>query len=417
MNAPRAHILLVGDEILAGEIADANGPFFAEALTAEGYRVTYVGIFPDESDAIAEAVRRALSEADLTVICGGLGPTSDDLTTEAVAKALGRDLVLDEAQWQRIRQIFVALRGSEPPPGNEKQATIPRDAQPLANAHGTAIGYLAEANGRRIAVFPGPPKENRPMFREQLLPKLAGAWATSSGTVTRVFRIFGLAESVVAHRLAELEAEVQHVKVAYQFHFPEILVKLRFERAWAKQAETAAGMLHEALGHHVYAEGNETLPTILGRELAARGETIACAESCTGGMAAMLLTDTPGSSAWFDRGVVTYTNAAKRELLRVPKDLLQAHGAVSEPVAMAMLEGLFERSSATYGFAITGVAGPGGGSGDKPVGTVCIAWGSRQSLEVSTQQFRWDRHYNRVISAWTAMWRVFELVRDYAARA
>jgi nicotinamide-nucleotide amidase len=402
-----ASILLIGDELLAGEVQDQNGFFFAEELAKEGFRTQEIRVLPDEVEAILVAVRALLSRSALLVICGGLGPTSDDLTTEAVAKALGRRLRLDEAQWERIRNLFRTFRGEDPPPGNEKQALIPEGAEVLNNSLGTAPGYVTEEGSCVVAVFPGPPRENRPMLRSELLPWLERRFSARDRWETRVFRVFGLAESEVGHRLRNVEREYPGVRVGYQFSFPEILVKLRGSSDEKDLLDRASQALTCALGSSVYARGEERLPTVLGRRLAEAGLKIVTAESCTGGLAGKLLTDTPGSSAWMEAGFVAYSNEAKERLLGVPGDLIRAHGAVSEPVALAMLSGALERCSAHVGLSITGIAGPEGGTAEKPVGTVCIAWGMRGRLTAHTYRFAWDREYNRLASAWAAMHRLY----------
>ncbi len=411
MAEPSAAIFLVGDELLAGEIQDRNGPFLGAELARNGFRVRQMAILPDDAEVIRDAVAAAIRHHDLVITCGGLGPTSDDLTAQSVAEAAGTTLEIDDDQWQRIRQMFQALRGVEPPPGNEKQAMRPPGSYRLGNANGTALGFAVVADQAIVAVLPGPPKENQPMFADELLPVLDERFGDRPQLRTRVFRVFGLAESAVGHRLQELEDALDRVKVAYQFHFPEILVKLRYPADAGDQADAAARELLDLLHPHVYGEGDRELPEVLGQTLLTLGQKVVTAESCTAGLVGKLLTDVGGSSAWYERGFITYTNQSKRELLRVPSEMLKAGGAVSEAVARAMLEGALERSAADVGLAITGIAGPGGGSPDKPVGTVCIAWGDRQRLDASTYQFHWDRTYNRLISAWTALNNVYRHVR------
>ncbi len=367
-----------------------------------------IHLLSDDVERIAIAVKEALSECRLVVVCGGLGPTSDDRTTEAVGKALGRGLVLDPGQWERIRQIFSLLRGEEPPPGNEKQAMLPEGAEVLLNEMGTAMGYVARKGDGAVAVLPGPPKENQPMFEKQFLPWLDRNMPDRSPLSTRVFRVFGLPESEVGHRLRGLESTYGDVRVSYRFLFPEILVKLRCDGASEGRLKKASADLESLLEPHIYNRGEERLPAVLGRALERRGLRIVTAESCTGGLVTKLLTDTPDSSAWMDRGYVAYSNASKEDLLGVPKTILEKHGAVSEPVARAMLEGALERSDAEVGLAITGVAGPGGGTVWNPVGTVWIAWGDRRRLCAQSHQFYWDREYNRLLSAWAAMHQVFQ---------
>jgi len=398
-----AAVLLVGDELLAGDVVDANGPFLAERLTEHGYRVEEIGILPDETRRIEAAVRQAVFRCRLVVVCGGLGPTSDDRTTEAVAQAVGRKRVLDAGQWERLRQIFLVLRGAEPPPGNEKQAMFPEGADVLPNEMGTAPGYGLKTGDRLLAVLPGPPRENRPMVDKALLPWLERSLPGRDRLAVQTFRVFGLAESEVGDRLRPLEASYGDLVFGYRFSFPEILVKVRGEADRSRRLEEAGAEVRRVLDPHVYGTGERKLPAVLGAELLRRGLRVVAAESCTGGLVAKLLTDTEGSSAWMDRAFVTYSNASKSQLLGVPDALLEAHGAVSEPAARAMLQGALERSQADLGVAVTGIAGPTGGSAEKPVGTVWTAWGDRGEIHSAVHAFHWDRDYNRLISAWAAL--------------
>jgi nicotinamide-nucleotide amidase len=406
-----AEILLIGDEILAGEVRDRNGPAMRDVLAAEGIRTVGIAMLPDERAAIAGAVARGLAAGRLVCVLGGLGPTADDLTAEAIAGVVDRPLVRDEAQWLRVQQIFAAMNRT-PPPGNDKQVHIPAGADVLANEAGTAPGWALALDSGLVAVFPGPPRENGPMMTGPFVAWLAAHLPDRTRWQTRVFRTFGLPESEVGHRLKPLEARLGPILLAYQYHFPEVLVKLRVPAGSEPLADTLTNELRTALAPALYGEGDDDLPAVLGRQLKIAGRRIVTAESCTGGLAGKLLTDTPGSTAWYERGFITYTNEAKVEVLRVPRDLLRAHGAVSEEVAAAMLQGALERSAADVGLAITGIAGPGGGSPDKPVGTVCLAWGDREGSETHTLHLRWDRDYNRIVSAWSAMARVLRLLTE-----
>ncbi len=408
MTNLRTSILLIGDELLVGDIADQNGPFLAERLTEQGFLVQTIKILSDDTKAIAEVVIRDLSECRLVVLCGGLGPTPDDRTTEAIATAFHRELVLDKEQWEKIRQLFLSFSGEEPSPGNEKQATIPEGADILHNENGAALGYVVCDGDRAVAVLPGPPRENRPMFEQEMLPWLEKNIPERSLWVSKVFRVFGLSESEIGYRLRRLEDENKQLRVSYRFSPPEILVKLRCRSESIDVLTGIAGEVERLLEPNIYTIGDEQLPSVLGRILADRGMRIVTAESCTGGLAAKLLTDTAGSSAWMEHGFVAYTDAAKEAILQVPKELLERYGAVSEPVAKAMLEGALKGASAHAGFAITGIAGPAGGTGAKPVGTICIAWGDRRQLHSDTHHFYWDREHNRLFSAWAAMYQLYQ---------
>jgi len=406
MRRMEAALLLIGDELLCGDIADGNGPFLAERLTAYGCRVGSLCVLPDDGQAIGHAVNRALAQYDLVVLCGGLGPTSDDRTTESVAQALRLDLILDPVHWERLRQIFLAFQGKEPPPGNEKQVRFPQGAEVLPNELGTAPGYALRVGSHVLVVLPGPPRENRPMVDNALLPWLDRNLSGRVRFQGMTFRVFGLAESEIGHRLGPLESRFREISFGYRFVFPEILVKLRADPDATDRLGAAAGEVSCVLAPHVYGTGEQRLPAVLGGELARRGLRVVTVESCTGGLVAQLLTETAGSSAWMERGFVTYSDVSKRELLGVPESVLENTGAVSEAVARAMLQGALDRSAADVGMAVTGIAGPGGGTSEKPVGTVCIAWGDRNGVRSAVYRFHWDREYNRLISAWAAMRRL-----------
>jgi nicotinamide-nucleotide amidase len=401
---PRAGILLVGNELLRGEIPDRNGAFMGGELTSMGFQVERIVTVPDGIEAIACVTRDLHLSHDLLVVMGGLGPTGDDLTTEAIAQALSIPLEFHEESWQRIVMIY-ASRGRTPPEVNRKQALIPQGAEVLPNPQGTAPGYLFQHEGHWIAVLPGPPRENQAIFGESLKNRLREIFPTAFPRRQRILRIFGLTESQVAERIEEL-ARKSSVEFRYLFRFPEILVLLSAHPSEEKVLDETARKAHALLEPHVYTEGEKTLPEVVGLILKERHLKVVAVESCTGGLGAKLLTDIPGSSAWFERGFVVYTNDAKEEVLGVPKEILQEFGAVSEETALAMLKGGLEHSRADVGFAITGVAGPTGGTREKPVGTVCIAVGDRKRGKVKTYHFSWDREYNRLISVWTALHRL-----------
>jgi nicotinamide-nucleotide amidase len=406
MTDPSGAILLViGDELLHGEVVDRNGAKAAGVLAEEGIRVHELRVLPDTIDVITDALTEALSRVGLVLVFGGLGPTTDDLTTEAVTRALGVGTELHEPSWRSIQARFAA-RGRVPPPGNEKQAHLPVGATLIPNPNGTAPGYLCAPPGALVAVLPGPPRECHPMLTDGLVPLLRARRGAAPRYETRVHRVFGLPESEVGHRIRDVEAAFPDLRVGYQAHFPEILVKLRGDPAAAARFDAATAGLRSALGDHLYAEGETRLPAVLGVALRERGLRIVTAESCTGGLVAAALTDVPGASAYVDRGFVTYSNAAKTEVLGVPPALLAAHGAVSEPVARALVAGALARSGADVGVAITGIAGPDGGTEDKPVGTVWLAWGDRTRVHAALERFPFARDVVRALSVWSVLFRL-----------
>jgi len=395
----------VGTELLLGQIANTNGQFLARVLAEHGclhYFQTTVG---DNRARLVETLRRALERSDLVVTIGGLGPTQDDLTKEGVAEVFGREIVLDEPSWERIVSRF---RGrGRPTPNNRRQAEIPAGSTPIANEHGTAPGVLLEAEyGRRprvVICLPGPPNEFIPMvsgFVASYLERWASAGGQRTVLLSRSLRVAGMGESQVEHEIRDLIDAAENPTIATYAKPGEVEVRLTARAGAPEQAEAMLAPLEAAvrarLDPWVYGADADTLGSAVIRELAARGLTVAVAESCTGGLLSERLTDAPGASSAFVCGAVTYANAAKSEITAVPPGLIAAHGAVSEEVARAMAEGIRRVASASVGIGITGIAGPDGGSAEKPVGTVFMAiaapdgtWCRRLALGGDRAVVRW----------------------------
>jgi len=370
-----ASILAVGSELLGTTRVDTNSLFLTGELEAIGVRVVRKACVGDGWEELLAELRHALARAPLLVVTGGLGPTEDDRTKEAVAALLGRRLVRDEEILSRLRERF-RKRGREMPAPNEKQADVIEGAVVLANRRGTAPGYLVEADGRTIVLLPGVPWEMKALFTETVVPHLTQG-GTPAGLHRRVLKVVGLGESAV-------EELVRPVYEAHRGEDVTILasspgeVQLHFA---ARGAPAAAGEALDALerdfravlGPALYGRDDETLEGAVGGLLLGAGLTVALAESCTGGMISARLTDVAGSSRWFQGAVVAYSNGAKTSLLDVSAEALERHGAVSEEVAREMAAGARRRFGASAGLAVTGVAGPSGGTPEKPVGTVHVA--------------------------------------------
>ena len=368
----RAEILSVGTELLLGQITDTNAAYIARELAALGIDVFFKQTVGDNPRRIGETLRLALSRADAVLITGGLGPTEDDLTVDAVAHALGEDLVEDPAVADHVRRFFAA-RGRTPTPNVFKQALVPRTAQVIPNTRGTAPGIHLERDGRVIFIMPGVPYEMEAMTSEYVVPALR---RRTIGDVIRsvVLRVTGEGESAVEMRIKDLLAGTTPTIAPYA-KLGEVHLRLTAKG----QAETVARALaegerlvRERLGELIYGTDDQSLEEVVGRMLASRRETLAVAESCTGGLLAQRVTTVPGSSAYFIEGVVAYSNEAKIALLGVPQTLLERHGAVSAEVAEAMAQGIRARAGAAYALSITGVAGPSGGTEEKPVGLVFL---------------------------------------------
>jgi len=388
-----ACIIAVGSEMLTPFRVDTNSLHITERLNAIGCDVRLKAVVADHVDELARVLEGALAWADLVVITGGLGPTEDDVTRDAVARVLDVPMDVDERIVDRIRERF-SRRGMTMPDINRRQAMVPRGATVLDNANGTAPGLWLERGRTAIVLLPGPPREMKPMLdaviRDRLAPNAAGA-----GLFRRVLKITGRAESDVDAVAQPVYGRWTSQAVPISTTILAMLgqIELHLTAAAASQPEADAALdaaieqLQEALGASIYSTDGRPLEAVVGGLLKDRGMTIAVAESCTGGLLASRLTDVPGSSAYVDRGVVCYSNRAKTELLDVPETLIAAHGAVSEQVARAMADGVRAKAKTTVGIGVTGIAGPDGGTPEKPVGTVAIAVVAGDDSRVRTFQF------------------------------
>jgi nicotinamide-nucleotide amidase len=377
----RTAFLSIGDEIVGGLTTDTNSGFIAGELRAVGVEPVCGFSVRDEEDDIVRAFRQALEQAELVVSTGGLGPTADDLTTACVARLAGRELVLHEPSLQFMLERFRA-RGMEMPPNNRKQALFPQGAEVIPNPNGTAPGFICpvetDAGTRLIACFPGVPRETRHMVTATLVPWVA-ARQPGRRFLSRTFSTVGLAESKLDELLAGAIGP-DEARVAFRASFPRMYVRLTVDGAPDDDLEARMDRLEarvrERLGSAIYAVGDEGMEETVGRLLRERGLTLAIAESCTGGRIGDRVTDVPGSSAYFLLGAATYSNQAKVAVLGISDETLATHGAVSTQTAEEMAAGIRRVAGADVGLSTTGIAGPGGGTAEKPVGTVCIgvAW-------------------------------------------
>lgn len=396
--------LSIGDELMLGEIVDTNAPFVASRLYAEGYRVARHLAVGDDEETIAAAIRDLARDHRVIVATGGLGPTEDDVTARAAARAFGQELSLREEVMEHIRTVAARL-GRTLHPRNEQQAWLPTAAELIPNPVGTAFGFCLHRDDCTLFVLPGVPDEMAAMFVASVLPALRRLLPSPPLLRTRVLKVFGLPEADVSARIGDLAGP--GITVAYRVVFPEVQVKFRAtgsDPAAVRQAlDAVAAEAYERLGSNVFAEGEESLDRVVARLFRERGMTLALAESCTGGLIAKRITDLPGSSAYFLQGIVAYANEAKERLLGVPKDLLERHGAVSREVAEAMAKGVRQRAGTDLGLAVTGVAGPDGGSEEKPVGTVYIALADAEGCRSERFLFGGSRDKVRVRTAFTAL--------------
>jgi nicotinamide-nucleotide amidase len=371
----RAEILAVGSELLTPLRSDTNALVLTRRLLEVGVEVVARTTVADDAAALELAFRTALARADLVISTGGLGPTADDLTREAAAAALGRRLVRDAAYLERLRERFARF-GRTMSPVNEKQADRIEGAELLLNRRGTAPGQRLEHAGRLLVLLPGPPGEMEPLFDEQVLP-LVRARAGGRVVLTRVLRIAAQPESEIEQLAAPVYLEFENPRTTILGGPGHVELHLVASGPSTQEAEARiealAARLRERLGPRLYDEAGRELPEVVASLLREGGHTLALAESCTGGLLAARLTEVAGASAFLERGAVTYSNRSKQELLGVGADLIEAHGAVSEEVARAMAEGARSRAGTSIGVGITGIAGPDGGSDEKPVGLVYLA--------------------------------------------
>ncbi len=368
-----AEVLAVGTEMLLGGLVDTNTAWLSRRLAALGvavHRHTTVG---DDKGRLAAALSEAAGRADLVVSTGGLGPTPDDLTHEALGQAAGREMVEYPEARRHVDETFGRFTGRRPPSAAYKQALFPEGSRLIANPLGTAMGAMLELDGALVATFPGVPSEMKAMFEETLEPLVRER--TEGAIVSRTLWFVGMGESALAEKVQDL-LDASDPTVAPLAGQGKVRLRITARAATPEEAqekiEPVAEEILARLGDYYFGADSETIEGAVGRLLEERGATLALAESCTGGLLAKRLTDMAGASAYFSEGFVTYSNESKERLLGVPHEMLVEHGAVSEPVAKAMAEGARKVSGADYALSVTGIAGPDGGTEEKPVGLVFV---------------------------------------------
>jgi nicotinamide-nucleotide amidase len=400
-------IISIGDELLKGHRVNTNAPFIARELGGIGIAVSRIVACSDDPQAIRETVVSALLEAEAVLVTGGLGPTSDDRTRDAVRELLGRGLVLDEPSFERLADYF--RRRNRPMPDSMKdQAMVIEGSVTIPNTKGTAPGMIIECAqqfaGRHLVLMPGVPAEMEAMMRLTVIPffaPLSGAFIRHTPVMT-----LGIGETLLAEMIAEVEENLPSgTSLAYLPHATGVSLMVSTSGACREEVDAENRRVVEAImakaGYFVYATSELTLEEVVVRTLLERGLTVAVAESCTGGLVGSRLTDVAGSSGCFLEGLVTYSNQAKVRLLGVDPAIIEQHGAVSEPVAVEMARGCLLNSGAQIAVATTGIAGPGGGTPEKPVGTVCVGVASTSAdgsvrVEASRLTMYGDRHQNKL---------------------
>ncbi len=396
-------ILSTGDELLTGQVVDTNSAWLMDRLWDLGVMVRRKTLVGDDRDDLAAALRETSARADVVVVSGGMGPTEDDLTSECAAAVLGVPLELDEPSLRAIEERFRRF-GRTMTPNNEKQARFPRGATVIPNRFGTAPGFAFALGRAEVVCLPGVPVEFKGLCDEWAIPRIAAR--LGEVPAARVLKLFGVPESHADHAMRPVMDDPANrgVRFGYRAHWPEVHLKWSVPGPGAQaRADRIAAAVRGVFGDAIWGEGKDELPDLVVARLAARGERVATAESCTGGLLAELVTRVAGASAVFDLGVVAYANAAKERFVGVSAALLAAHGAVSEPVARALAEGARRAGGAAWGLGVTGIAGPTGGTEEKPVGTVHLALAGPAGTTAVQRLYRGDRERIRRQAAYEAL--------------
>lgn len=413
-----AEILCVGTELLLGDIVNTNAAFLSRKLASLGIGVYHQSVVGDNPERLKKALEEALSRADLVITSGGLGPTYDDLTKETVAAYFGREMIMDESVLSEIERYFALRNGNlcKMTPNNRKQAEVPEGAIVLKNPNGTAPGIILEGeNGKTVIMLPGPPRELEPMMENGVMPYLENR--RDVVFFSRNIHIMGMGESAVEDVLREMMQTSENPTIAPYAKDGECRLRVT---ASAASREIAAAMCDELIervkqtqvGQYIYGIDAESVEKVLVDRLLEKGMTLACAESCTGGLVAKRITDIPGASAVLLGGVVSYTEGAKSKLLGVKEETLARYSAVSEMTAIEMAEGVREKLGADIGISTTGYAGPDGGSKQDPVGTVYIGIADKKGTSVTRFSFSGmrSRDYIRTLAAGRALLMVLESI-------
>lgn len=407
-----AEIVTIGDELISGSVWDTNAPFLAKRLLSIGIEVTSMTSVGDNESDIKDSLQDALRRSEVVLVTGGLGPTPDDITAEVVARTLGRDLVLNEEALDRIKGLF-GKRGLEISPNNEKQALIPEGAELIVNPIGTACGFMVREKERLAFFLPGVPGELVRMMDESVLSILLREKGERFRFKTGILKVFGLSESRIAELIGDIIERDGANRISFLPDYPENHIKITAKALDYQEASTEVSMIMEEitrrLGDYVFGIDDQTLEEVVGGLLRSNGDTIAIAESCTGGLISRRLTNIPGSSDYMKGGVVAYSNQVKIDILNVPTGLIDEFGAVSAEVAEKMAEGVRELGKTTLGLGVTGIAGPGGGTPEKPVGLVFISLADKKGTLVKSYNFQGDRTQIRLVASQAAL----DLVRRY----
>jgi nicotinamide-nucleotide amidase len=411
----KAVILSTGDEITTGKVIDTNANFLAEKLAETGVDLVSVITVGDVPERLEWAWRTAIALSDIVISTGGIGPTADDLTTETVGRLAGKKLISDEASVEHMKRLFATINRVMPA-NNLKQALFPEGAEVIANPLGTAPGFRLPVtlNGHtaHLIVLPGVPREMKPMMENTVIPWIRANRGSDKIFAVRIFQTFGISESALDEAVAGL-IKPEEARVSFRASFPQISLRLLVEGKPGeaeRKLEELAARVRTRISDHVYAEGETTMEEVVGKLLTEKNLTLAVAESCTGGLIGHRITNIPGSSKYLTADFVTYSNEIKEAVLGVSHDTLVKFGAVSEECVREMAAGARKHTGASVAVSTSGVAGPDGGTPDKPVGTVCIAIDADGISESRRYQMRGTRDWVKLLSSQVAL----DWIRRYA---
>lgn len=400
-----AEIIAIGSELLTPERSDTNSLWITGKLNELGVEVKLKTIVGDDEARLEEVIHDAVKRSDIVITTGGLGPTEDDVTRPVAARALGRALVYHDEIETFLRERFRRW-GREMPEINKRQAYVIEGAEILPNPNGSAVGMFVEFDGKVVAVFPGPPSEMQPMYENHVQPRLASK-AGRLRAKRRILKVSGMGESAVDEAVAPIYKSYKSVETSILFNRSEVEIhltaKTESDAAADEILNELTGKILEALGTAVFTTSGESMEEVVGRLLTAAGRTVSVAESCTGGLIGTRLTDVPGSSKYFIEGVVSYSNEAKVRTLNVSRETIETFGAVSSETAAAMAEGMRQRAGTDFAISVTGIAGPDGGSDEKPVGTVFIALADAAGVKTTGLVLPGDRYLVRWRSSQAAL--------------
>ena len=411
-----AEIITIGDEILIGQIVDTNSAWIAQELNLRGIRVKQISSVSDNREHIIRALNEASERADIIIITGGLGPTKDDITKHTLFEYFGGKLTENQEQLNEIFRIFSSY-GREVSPLNRKQAEVPDNCTCIVNKNGTAPGMWFEKNAKVYVSMPGVPREMKEMMKSDVLLMLSNHFKTPA-ILHRTFLTQGVGESILAEWIAEWEnALPEHIKLAYLPSQGQVRLRLsgfgKEANVLEREIQELSEKLYDLIGEHIYGEGEDTLAKLIHAEMIQKKITLSLAESCTGGNIAHQLTLIPGSSEYFQGGAIVYSNELKTSVLGVHQETLHQYGAVSEQVVKEMALGALQKFDSDISLAITGIAGPGGGTEEKPVGTVWIAIASAKGVISKKYRLGQQREVNITVSTLSAMFLLKKYLRSF----